>query len=323
MKAIVFDNDSGVSLRADYPRAVPGPGEALIEVRTVGGCKTDLEIIKGYMGFSGVIGHEFVGSVIEGPQQWISKRVVAEINCGCGVCEFCCDGLGNHCPNRSVLGILGRDGVMAQLATVPVANLHLVPDDLSDDRAVFVEPLAAAMRIAQQIDLSSARVVVLGDGRLGQLSARAVKGPAKSVLLVGKHADKLKLTSDAGLDAVSLDEFSPDRSADVVIDATGRPEGLELAMRTVRPMGSVALKSTFASAEPTNLAPVVIDEVTIVGSRCGPFDEAIEALAAGRIEVTDLISSRFDLDHGLDALAAAGDGRNIKVLIDVQQGAAL
>ena len=319
MKAIVFDSDNGPHLQADYPQPVIGPGEVLVAVETVGICRTDLEILKGYMGFAGVIGHEFVGTVIDGPDEWISRRVVAEINCNCGACEFCSAGVGNHCPARSVIGIGGRDGVMAQRVALPLANLHQLPDGLTNDRAVFVEPLAAALRIGRQVDLAGANVVVLGDGRLGQLAARAIRAPAAAVLLVGKHAHKLQLAAGAGINTELLEEFSPDRSADVVVDATGRPEGFELALRTVRPLGTVVLKSTFAADGGMNLAPVVIDEITVVGSRCGPFAPAIEALDAGDIEVTDLISCRFDLDHGIEALQAAADGRNIKVLIDVEQ----
>ena len=319
MKAIVFDSDNGPHLQEDYPQPAPGAGQVLVAVETVGICRTDLEILKGYMGFTGVIGHEFVGTVIDGPDEWISRRVVAEINCNCGTCEFCDAGLGNHCPARSVIGIVGRDGVMAQQAVLPLANLHQLPDSLTNDRAVFVEPLAAVLRIGRQIDLAGANVVVLGDGRLGQLAARAIRAPAATVLLVGKYAHKLQLAAGAGIDTRGLEEFTPDRSADVVVDATGRPEGFELALRTVRPLGTVVLKSTFTADGGMNLAPVVIDEITVVGSRCGPFAPAIEALDAGDIEVTDLISCRFDLDHGVEALQAAADGRNIKVLIDVEQ----
>jgi threonine dehydrogenase-like Zn-dependent dehydrogenase len=323
MKAIVFDSDNGPHFREDYPSPTPGPGEVLVAIETVGICKTDLEILKGYMGFTGVIGHEFVATVIEGPDEWMSKRVVAEINCNCGVCELCKSGDGNHCPARSVIGIAGRDGVMAERARIPLANLHQLPDSLSNDRAVFVEPLAAVLRIARQVDLSGANVVVLGDGRLGQLAARALRAPVGALLMVGKHADKLKLASEAGVNTASLREFHPDRSADVVVDATGSPEGFELALRTVRPLGTVVLKSTFATKGEMNLTPVVIDEITVVGSRCGPFAPAIEALDSGAVEVTDLISCRFDLNHGIEALQAASDGRNIKVLIDIQQGVAL
>ena len=323
MKAIVFDSDNGPHLQGDYPQPRPGPDEALIAVETIGVCKTDMEIMKGYMGFTGVIGHEFVGTVMEGPQEWMSKRVVAEINCCCGACEFCRAGLGNHCPTRSVIGIVGRDGVMAERAVVPLDNLHHLPDSLTNDRAVFVEPLAAALRIGQQVDLDGAGVVVLGDGRLGQLAARAIKGPSATVLLVGKHAGKLQLAAEAGIDTRSLEEFHPDRSADIVVDATGRAEGFKLALRTVRPLGTVVLKSTFASEGGMNLAPVVIDEISVIGSRCGPFGPAIKALDTGQIEVTDLISRRFDLSRGVEALHAAADGRNIKVLIDVEHGVAL
>lgn len=319
MKAIVFDCDAGLRLRDDYPEPSPGPGQALVAIETVGVCSTDLEILKGYMGFSGVLGHEFVGTVIDGPDQWVSRRVVAEINCNCGTCDLCAAGLGNHCPRRSVIGIAGHDGVMAQRAVAPVANLHRLPDSLSNDQAVFVEPLAAALRIGRQVDLAGADVIVLGDGRLGQLAARAIKGPAATVLLVGKHANKLQIAADAGIDTMLLEDFAPDRSASVVVDATGSPGGFELAIRTVRPMGTVVLKSTFAADSGIDMAPVVIDEITIVGSRCGPFAPAIEALDAGAIKVTDLIGRRFDLDHGVEALAAAADERNIKVLIDVEQ----
>ena len=319
MKAIVFDNKNGPHLREDYPQPAPGSGEVLVAIETVGICRTDLEILKGYMGFTGVIGHEFVATVTAGPDEWISSRVVAEINCNCGTCELCIAGLGNHCRGRSVIGIAGRDGIMAQTAVVPLANLHQLPDSLPNDRAVFVEPLAAALRIGRQVDLDGANVVVLGDGCLGQLAVRAISGPAATVLLVGKHARKLQLAASLGINTMLLEEFVPDRSFDVVVDATGRPGGLELALRTVRPLGTVVLKSTFTGDGGMNLAPVVIDEITIVGSRCGPFTEAIEALDTGDIEVTDLISCRFDLDHGVEALHAAGDGRNIKVLIDVER----
>jgi len=245
--------------------------------------------------------------------------VVAEINCGCGSCEFCRRGAANHCPNRTVIGIAGRDGAMAERIAVPPASLHALDENISNDQAAFVEPLAAAMRIAQQVDLTAAGVVVLGDGRLGQLIARAVRDIAADVLLVGKHPHKLQLARDRDIETALLDEYLPDRSADVVIDATGRPEGFQLAARSVRPLGTIVLKSTFAADGGMNLAPIVIDEVSVVGSRCGPFDAAIEALASGRVEVTDLISRRFELAHGVEALEAAGDSRNIKVLIDVEQ----
>jgi len=323
MKAIVFDNRDGLQLRDDYPDPEPGPGEVLVAVETIGICKTDLEILKGYMGFQGVIGHEFVGTVLAGPDEWMSKRVVAEINCSCRTCSLCLDGLGNHCPNRTVMGILGRDGAMAERMTVPVENLHRLPDTLSNDRAVFVEPLAAALRIGQQVDLGGASVIVLGDGRLGQLSARAAAISASSVLMVGKHAGKLELAAACGVETRMLDDFTPDRSADVVVEATGRSEGFQLALGSVKPMGTVVLKSTLAAQGGMNLAPVVIDEINVVGSRCGPFDLAIRALDSGDIEVTDLISRQFRLSEGLDALAAAGEGANIKVLIDVEKGVAL
>lgn len=325
MLALVFDGKPVV--RNDYPRPTPGKGQVLLAVRTAGICSTDLAILKGYMapkgprgGFRGVMGHEFAGSVAGGAKDSPRKRVVAEINCPCGRCQMCRRGLAKHCPNRTVLGIDGRDGVFAEYATVPAANLHELPDGISDDQAVFVEPLAAAFQILHQVEIRpSDSVVVLGDGRLGQLIARVLKGRSDRLLMVGRHEAKLNLAQKQGIETVKVEKLTPSPASDVVIDATGTAGGLDLAMRMVKPTGTIVLKSTFAGRAAMNLAPLVINEVTLVGSRCGPFPEAIAALAAGEIEVSDLITARFPLQRGLDALAAAASGENIKVIIDVQQ----
>lgn len=335
MLALVFDEEP--ALRNDHPRPTPAEGQALLAVRSAGICTTDLQILAGYMsdegfllrpsdyagqageGFRGVMGHEFVATVAAGAKDRTGKRVVAEINCPCGRCDMCGRGLPKHCPNRTVLGIDGRDGVFAEYVAVPVANLHELPDSISDDQAVFVEPLAAAFQILHQVEIRrSDSVVVLGDGRLGQLIARVLKGRSDRLLMVGRHEGKLNLAQEQGIEAAKVEKLSPSAASDVVIDATGRAAGFDLAMRMARPTGTIVLKSTLAGPAAMNLAPLVINEVTVVGSRCGPFPEAIAALAAGEIEVSDLITARFPLQRGLDALAAAASGENIKVIIDVQ-----
>ena len=322
MLALVYDGK--VELRTDYPTPKPARGEVLVAVRMAGICRTDLEILKGYMGaFCGVMGHEFVGTVVEGPGRWKSKRVVAEINCICQQCDMCRSGLSNHCRSRTVLGIDGRDGVFAEYVAVPARNLHEVPANVSDAEAVFVEPLAAAIQVLRQVEIgSSTRVIVLGDGRLGQLVGRVVKSRTARLLLVGRHAGRLEAAEKQGIRAALADQFVPDGTADVVVDATGTPAGFQLAMQAVRPRGTIVLKSTFAGRESFDLAPLVIDEIIVVGSRCGPFDEAIRWLAAKEqsarhVDVSALISRRLPLRDGLAALESAGDPKNLKVLLDV------
>ena len=316
MLAAVLDGE--IALREDYPEPAPGEDEVLVGVRVAGICSTDLEILKGYMNFSGVIGHEFVGEAIAGPGEWAGKRVVAEINCPCGHCELCGRGMGNHCPNRTVIGIDGRDGAMAERIAVPAANLHEVPEAVSDDLAVFVEPLAAALRILEQVDVAGVSVLVLGDGRLGQLAARVLKARAGRLLLVGRHPGKLAAAENQGVATRLVDNFIPAADVDVAVDATGAADGFDLAMRAVRPRGTIVLKTTTAAESGMNLSPLVVNEITVVGSRCGPFDAAIEELAAGRVEVADLIGARFPLARCAEAFEAASAGENIKVLIDVQ-----
>jgi len=317
---LALEYDGKVVLRSDYPVPKPTRGEALVAVRMAGVCRTDLEILNGYMGFRGVMGHEFVGCVVAGPRRWKHKRVVAEINCVCSRCDMCRSGLRNHCRNRTVLGITGRDGVFAEYVTVPLRNLHEVPANLSDAEAVFVEPLAAAFQLVRQVKFDSAdNVVVLGDGRLGQLIARILKPRLKRLLLVGEHLGKLEAAEKQGIQTVLSEEFVPRSRADIVVDATGSASGLRLAMQTVRPRGTIVLKSTLSAAEGVDLTPLVINELTLIGSRCGPFPEAISALASGEVDVSALISGHFPLTDALAALEAAGRPDAIKVLIEVQQ----
>ena len=317
MLALVFDGK--VTLRTDYPDPMPGEGEALIAVRTAGICATDLEITKGYMGFRGVMGHEFVGEVVDGPAAWKHKRVVGEINCICGTCDLCTSGLSTHCRHRTVLGIDGRDGVFAERVVLPVRNLHEVPDAVADEQAVFVEPLAAAFQITRQVKLDAATsVVVLGAGRLGQLVARVMKQTGVQLVLVGRSAAKLEAAEKVGIRTALLDMFTPGKDTDVVVDATGNPEGFEWAMRTVRPRGTIVLKSTVAAESGMNLAPLVINEITVVGSRCGPFPAALRALAGGEIDVSALITKRFALADAPAALDAAEQRDALKILLDVR-----
>jgi len=317
MRAVEYTDQ--LVFRTDYPEPTASRDEAVVEVIVAGICSTDLEILTGYMGFRGVLGHEFVGRVVDGPAKWVGKRVVAEINCVCGRCDMCTGGLHNHCRERTVLGIDGRDGAFADRVAVPVRNLHEAPEALSDDEAVFAEPLAAALQLTRQIRFDiSQTVVVLGDGRLGQLVARALRRTCPALTLVGRHAEKLELAERRHIQTALADEFVPRKNADVVVDATGSADGLRLAMRTVRPRGTIALKSTYAGSEPVNLAPVVVDEVTIVGSRCGPFPDALAALASGDVDVTNLISRRAPLEQAAEAMELAGRPDVVKVLLDVR-----
>lgn len=319
MRALVYDGR--VRLREDWPQPRAGRDEALVAVHKAGICATDLEVAHGYMGFRGVMGHEFVGEVAAGPRRWKGKRVVGEINCVCGRCRMCRGGLANHCLRRTVLGISGRDGCFAEMLAVPLRNLHEVPDGVSDEEATFVEPLAAALQIVRQVKLGARdSVVVLGDGRLGQLIVRVLKGrKLGKLVMVGRHAGKLEAAEKQGVQTAAAADFVPALDADVVVDATGDSLGLELAMRTVRPRGTIVLKSTFAKAEGINLSPLVVNEVTLMGSRCGPFADAIAALAAREVDVATLISAEFPLSEGVAALAAAGDGDKFKVLLDARR----
>ena len=314
MRALVLNHD--VAFEADRPEPLPAPGEVLVRVLSAGICETDLQLVKGYMGFRGVLGHEFVGIATSGPLA--GRRVVGEINCSCGECDLCRRGLGTHCPHRTVLGILNHDGAFADLISVPQRNLHVVPDSMPNDVAVFTEPVAAAFQILVQVPVGkNDRVTVLGDGRLGSLCAQVLAGVSNRVLVVGKHPVKLAPLSRLGISTALVSEVGADRSADIVVDATGSESGLPTALGLVRPRGTVVLKTTVAGTQTLAWAPVVIDEITIVGSRCGPFDRALEALESGRVDVSALISNRFDLDDGVAALEHARSKGVLKVLLDV------
>ena len=309
MRGVYCDGQSA-HLRRDLPEPEPGPGEVVVRVRRAGICDTDIQIARGYMGFRGVLGHEFLGDLDDG------TRVTAEINNACRRCDTCRAGRMHHCPHRTVLGILGHDGAMADLVAVPEANLHRIPDAIDDRRAVFIEPLAAAFRIVEQFPFGpGAKVAVVGDGKLGLLCAWALRTTGAAITLVGKHSDKLALASD-GIRPVVLDDVTKlGRAFEVVADCTGSPTGLPTALGLVRPLGTVVLKTTIAGEYAINLAPVVIDEITVVGSRCGPFPRAIEALASGEVDPTPLLGPEFPLDRADEAFAAASARGARKVTI--------
>jgi threonine dehydrogenase-like Zn-dependent dehydrogenase len=314
MRAIVLDDQ--VSVTTGRPAPTPAAGEVLVRVIRAGVCETDLQLIKGYMGFRGVLGHEFVGVADSGPLA--GRRVVGEINCACWSCETCRKGLPTHCPNRTVLGILNHDGAFADVIAVPQRNLHAVPDALSDDVAVFTEPVAAAFQIPVQITIGQKdRIAILGDGRLGNLCAQVLARLSDHVLVIGKHPKKLAILASMGIATTLLTDSLEERAYDIVVDCTGSESGLPTALKLVRPRGTIVLKTTVAGQQTLAWAPFVIDEVTLVGSRCGPFDQALSALEKGHVQVKPLISDRFDLSRGLDALARAQTKGILKVLLEV------
>ena len=320
MKALVFDGELWVD--EQHPEPQRGPGEALVRIRLAGICNTDLEITRGYMGFRGVLGHEFVGVVEQAPDpRWIGKRVVGEINCACGACPTCRAGRPTHCPNRTTVGIAGRDGVIAECAVLPVKNLHEVPEAVSDQQAVFVEPLAAALEITEQAHVRpTERVIVLGDGKLGLLVAQVLSLTGCDLLVLGRHERKLGILARLGIPTLQVHDgldlaAAGVAAADLVVECTGRPEGLAMARRLVRPRGRLVLKSTLHAESALNLTMVVVDEVTLIGSRCGPFEPALRLLARRLVDVESLIDSEYPLSESLAAFQRAIARGALKVLV--------
>ena len=308
---------NGQRLTLDSSYATPLASEQIARVRVhlAGICSTDLQIFQGYMGFRGVPGHEFVGSVSEGPRDLLGKRVVGEINFGCGQCYDCDRGLSRHCPKRAVMGIFNAEGAFAEYVAVPAANLHLVPDKISDEEAVFTEPLAAAFEILEQVQLNPGdQVLVLGDGKLGNLCAQVLRLTGASVTALGKHEEKLKLIKRAGVRTILLNGWKP-RMFDVVVEATGSASGLELALSAVRPRGTLILKSTIAGNHDVSLAPIVINEIIVIGSRCGLFAPALEGLEEKSVSVTPLIEKVYSLSDGVEAVEHAARPGTRKILL--------
>ena len=312
----------GVVALDELPTPVPAAGEALVRVSMAGICNTDLELARGYMGYAGVLGHELCGVVQAcDDASWIGKRVAGEINLACGHCAFCAEGLGRHCPTRTVMGILGKQGCFAEHVTLPIANLHVLPDALDDVTACFVEPTAAAFEILEQLTLPErARVVVLGDGKLGLLVAQVLAQHGADTILVGHHERKLTLARSLGLLTAAVESL-PRKAFDVVVEATGSPEGLKTAVALARPRGTVVLKSTYHGELRLDAAPIVIDELTLVGSRCGPFEPAIAALASGRVRPEPLVDAVLPLAEGVAAMQRAGAPGTLKVILDMRAGA--
>jgi len=317
MNALLLSNGA-IRFISDYPRPVPLPGEALIRVLRAGICNTDLELQQGYKGFEGVPGHEFVGQVemCETQPDLVGQRVVGEINISCGACPRCRSGMRTHCQERRVLGILQKDGAFAEYLTLPVENLHLIPDSISDARATFVEPLAACFEILEQVQIRpTSSVLVLGDGKLGLLAAQVMRLVGAHVTLQGRHAENLSIARDLGLETQTANHqgvgLSPDY--DLVIECTGSAAGLEIARQLVRPRGTIILKSTVAPRASIDLAPFVVDEITVVGSRCGPFEPALRALAQQRISVAPLLGATYPLERGVAAFARAAEHGMLKV----------
>lgn len=314
MQAVYWDGHD-LKLDFSYPSPVADDQTAVVKVHLAGICSTDLQIFKGYMDFKGVPGHEFVGSVSDGPSEWLGKKVVGEINFGCGYCESCARDLSRHCPDRTVMGILKADGAFADYVAVPVRNLHLVPGFVPDEQAVFTEPLAAAFEILTQIQTNPGdQILVLGDGKLGNLCAQVLRLTGAKVTALGKHEDKLKLIRRDGVRTVLLDHWKP-RLFDVVVEATGSAAGLEMAIDAVRPRGTLVLKSTIAGAHRVSLAPLVINEINLIGSRCGVFPDALEALAAGQVSVTPLVEEVYPLCRWFDAFEHARQRGARKILL--------
>jgi threonine dehydrogenase-like Zn-dependent dehydrogenase len=313
-KQLILDNN--------FPDPKPQEDEAIIRPLVMGVCSTDLELCKGYMDYNGVLGHEFVGIVEDVANKkknkhWIGKRVVGTINCVCGECDMCQRGLQEHCRDRTVLGIQNRHGSFAEYFSLPVRNLLEVPESVDNDRAVFTEPLAAAFQILRQLTVEGRPfVTVLGDGRLGLLCAQVLTQLNGTVRLLGKHPEKMELCEKWGVKHRLVSEVGLRNDQDIVVDCTGSAEGFELATQMVRPRGKLVLKTTVAASKPMNLAPIVINEIEVIGSRCGPFPEALSALRAGSVDVISLISRRMKLSDGPDILRAAKQPGVIKVLVE-------
>lgn len=318
MQALWLENNL-LSLR-DVPKPVK-PGEALIKIRKAGICGTDLELVKGYYPYTGIPGHEFVGEVVEASgsleagQKWVGRRVVGEINAVCGTCEQCRSGRSTHCENRTVLGIINRDGVFAEYTTLPLENLHIIPDSVPNEAAVFTEPLAAALEIQQQVQIHPTdRVLLIGAGRLGQLIAQTLALTGCDLRVVARHPHQKSLLSKKSIRLIDESDIQHWRY-DLVIEATGSPSGFELARKALRPRGTLVLKSTYKGEMSVNFSSIVVDEITIIGSRCGPFAPALRLLEQKQVDPMVLIAAEYRLGDGLQAFREAEKTGVLKILL--------
>lgn len=304
-------------LLSELPVPEPPPGEASIRVLRAGICNTDLELLRGYYPYTGILGHEFVGVVEQGPEHLIHRRVVGEINAVCGRCRFCRRGNSTHCENRTVLGIVNRHGAFAEYLCLPIENLHVVPDRLPLEVATFTEPLAAALEIQQQVKLhADDRVIVVGDGKLGQLVAQTLALVGCDLLVVGRHARKLARLEERGI-KTGFADLVTEKTFDISVECTGNPEGFAIARRALRPRGTLVLKSTYAGYLTLDASSLVVDEITLIGSRCGPFLPALELLTQGKVEVQSLVDATYPLEEGVAAFTHAQTKGALKVLLEI------
>jgi threonine dehydrogenase-like Zn-dependent dehydrogenase len=316
MKGLWLENQQ-LQLRTDIPIPNTPPGEALVRVLRAGICNTDIELKRGYYPYTGILGHEFVGIVEQGPEHLLHQRVVGEINAVCGHCHFCRSGQPTHCENRTVLGIVNRHGAFADYLCLPVENLHPVPDNVPTEIATFTEPVAAALEIQQQIAIDiDDRVLVVGDGKLGQLVAQTLALTGCDLLVVGRHQEKLANLEARGI-KTGLADAVVERSFDISVECTGNPEGFAIARRALRPRGTLVLKSTYAGNLSLDASSLVVDEITLIGSRCGPFPAALELLATEKIDVKPLIHGCYPLDDAIFAFEQAQRRGMLKVLLEI------
>ncbi|MFH0958132.1 MAG: alcohol dehydrogenase catalytic domain-containing protein [Pseudomonadota bacterium] len=318
MKALFFDG-SNLGLK-EMSRPVIRNGESLVRIILAGICKTDLEILKGYMNFRGVLGHEFVGQVIESDDlSLFGKRVVGEINAGCGKCDFCRKGLERHCPDRTTLGIFGRDGVFAEFVALPTSNLIAVPENVTDEMAVFTEPLAAALEITEQVHLDpNSKVLIIGDGRLSALIFLALRLTGADITVLGKHDSKLDVFETLGAKTCRFEQTGTfNRNFDIVVESSGSPSGWVAATRFVKPRGLIILKSTYHGNLEINAAELVINEICVQGSRCGRFTPALRLMESGLVDPSFLISGSWPLDSYEEAFRKAGSPGMFKTLLRI------
>jgi threonine dehydrogenase-like Zn-dependent dehydrogenase len=316
MKALWLENNQ-ISIRDNVPQPYK-PNEALIKIRKAGICSTDLELVKGYYPYTGILGHEFAGEVVESPDKnWIGARVVGDINAVCGKCEACLNGRPTHCEDRTVLGIVNRDGVFAEYTTLPLENLHRVPDLVPDNMAVFTEPLAAALEIQQQVQIKPTdRVLVVGAGRLGQLIAQTLALTGCDLHVLARHALQQNLLTARGIRIITEENIQP-RRWDIVVEVTGSADGFNIARKAIRPRGTLVMKSTYKGDMSVNFSSIVVDEITIVGSRCGPFEPALRLMEKREVDPTVLIAEEYELNDVVKAFDRAAQSGMLKVLVNV------
>ncbi|MDJ0507917.1 MAG: alcohol dehydrogenase catalytic domain-containing protein [Crocosphaera sp.] len=318
MKGLWLENQH-LQLKTDLPIPEPSQEEALVRVLQAGICNTDIELLRGYYPYQGILGHEFVGVVEKGPSHLINQRVVGEINAACGHCRFCVAGSPTHCENRTVLGIVNRNGAFADYLTLPIKNLHQVPNNVSNDEATFTEPLAAALEIQEQVKIAqNQRVLVVGDGKLGQLVAQTLALTGTDLLVIGRHPEKLAHLAARGIKTGLETEVTP-RSFDLAVECTGNPQGFDLARRSLCPRGILVLKSTYAGKLTLDASSLVVDEITVIGSRCGPFAPALALLSNEKVDVKPLIQDSYPLEEGIKAFETAQRRGMLKVLLTMNR----